>query len=179
MKEVRQWRWKVGIQWAALGDIFRSFFPVDEGKMKMGNHVRTAPRWQYLHYFGKRYHGGLVRFYTTLFVKDPNLTGQQPVAIKWLFSHTSTTLSSGEIKALETMPTKKELCKALLSMAKGKSSGIDGLTSKGFQRCWHLIEDPYFNMIQQFWVSRTFYPQFNEGVLKLLPKKADKRRIGD
>lgn len=64
-------------------------------------------------------------------------------------------------------------------MARGKSPSIDGLTTEVFQRCWHIIEDPYFEMIQQFWESRTFFPQFNEGILKLLPKKADKRRIQD
>lgn len=34
-------------------------------------------------------------------------------------------------------------------------------------------------MIQQFWETEEFYPQFNKGVLKLFKKKADKRRIRD
>lgn len=56
-------------------------------------------------------------------------------------------------------------------MAKGKSRSIDGLTSEVFCSCWHFIEDDSLTLscISETRVSCTF----NQGVLKLVPKKAD------
>lgn len=64
-------------------------------------------------------------------------------------------------------------------MAKGKSPGIDGLTSEVFYSCWHFIENDFFDILIHFWETCQLYPGFNEGVLKLIPKKADRQRIKD
>lgn len=64
-------------------------------------------------------------------------------------------------------------------MAKGKAPDIDGLTPKVFSKCWHFIETDFSNILILFWETYVFYPNFNEGVLKLIPKKADCQRIKD
>lgn len=64
-------------------------------------------------------------------------------------------------------------------MARGNSPGLDGLTSEVFRTCWHFMEGGYFSLICHFWATGELYLSFNEGILKLLPKKADKRRIND
>lgn len=50
------------------------------------------------------------------------------------------------------------------SMAKGKSPGIDELVVEVFHNCWHFVEDSFFDLLPHFGD-----PQFNEGVLKLVP----------
>lgn len=74
---------------------------------------------------------------------------------------------------------KQELSKALRSMAKGKAPDINGLMTKVFCRCWRFIKDPYFDLVIHFWEIGELYPQFHQGVLKLIPKKADYWRIWD
>lgn len=89
----------------------------------------------------------LVHFYKDLFLIDVDFVESQLDALQCLLYYTHSTLSSHEIKMLEKKPTKSELHKTLLSLAKGKSSGIDGLTLELFKSCWHLIKDPYFVVI--------------------------------
>lgn len=59
-------------------------------------------------------------------------------------------------------------------MTKGKSSGIDGLTFEVFLHCWFFMENDFFTMLIHFWETGELYPDFNEGVLKLIPKKSDR-----
>lgn len=81
---------------------------------------------------------------------------------------------------MEKKPTKCELRATLKSMAGlGRSPGIDGLTIEVFHSCWHFIEDPYFDIVLHFWDIGQMYHGFNQGVLKLIPKKADRRWVRD
>lgn len=109
----------------------------------------------------------LVRFYTTLFAHDEDLSNNQNEALQKLLHSTRQVLTTHDIKQLEKKLTKRELSRALQKMAKKKSLGIDGMTAEVYKACWDFIEDAFFNMILHFWETREIYPQFNEGVLKL------------
>lgn len=136
MNQATQWHRKVGIQWATLGDtslVF--FFHAMQARHKKdvmptlllddGQYITKEPEIL----------KELVIFYTNLFAKDEGLALQQPSTLHRILQHTITTLSQQEINALEKKPTKKKLNGALLSMAKGKSSRIDGLTTEVFRSC--------------------------------------------
>lgn len=155
MQEATQWRRKASIKWAGVGDTSSPFF------FHAINARRKCEAMTCLFLDDNMYitddkliMAELVRFYKDLFLNHANFIEHQPNALQHLLCHTQSTLSSQKIKALEKKPTNLELRKALLLLAKGKSSWIDGLTLEVYRSCLHLIKDPYFTMIQKFWETR-------------------------
>lgn len=118
----------------------------------------------------------LTVFYLQLFAKDKGHEDVKAHARLQLLCHTKQTISNQDIQRLERKPSKSELWKIVRLMAKGKALGIDGLTIEVFLCCWSFLEDNVFAMLIFFWETRELYPSFNEGVLKLIPKKPDTRR---
>ncbi|CAM6124136.1 unnamed protein product [Calypogeia fissa] len=76
-------------------------------------------------------------------------------------------------------PTEKELKDVLDLLPNDKAPGIDGLTAKVFKACWDFIREDLLAMVLDFWATGTLAHCIKEGVLKLIPKKADKRRFKD
>lgn len=112
----------------------------------------------------------LTHFYN-LFAKDHHNVQTQHTSLQFILETVMQTLSPKKTRTLECTPSKEELHKTLKLMAKGRSPGIDDLTSEVFSSCWHFIENDFFNILIIFWEIDQLYPGFNGGVLKLIPQK--------
>jgi hypothetical protein len=80
---------------------------------------------------------------------------------------------------LEEAPSILELGEIVGMLHNDKSPGSDGLTSEVFKTCWHFIKQDFLQMVLAFWETGELAYTIKEGVIKLLPKKPDKRRLRD
>jgi hypothetical protein len=60
-----------------------------------------------------------------------------------------------------------------------KSPGADGLMSEVFKAYWHFMQQEFLLMVLAFPETGELAYTIKEGVIKLLPKKPDKRRLWD
>jgi hypothetical protein len=88
-------------------------------------------------------------------------------------------VSEAQLAELEILPTLEELEKILHTLASNKLPGSDGLTIKVIKACWHFIRDDLYALILEYWNAEQLYPELLQGIIRLLPKKLDKRRIKD
>lgn len=80
---------------------------------------------------------------------------------------------------LEDEPTMDELRDTLLLLPFDKSPGMDGLTPEVLRACWHFMGKDLLAMILKFWETGTLAYSVKDGLIKLIPKKADKRHLKD
>ncbi|CAM6102384.1 unnamed protein product [Calypogeia fissa] len=89
------------------------------------------------------------------------------------------TFSPVEQLFLTLPPSEQELKDVLDLLLNDKAPNIDGLTAEVFRACWDFIRHGLVAMVLDFWHTSTLAHTIKEGVLKLIPKKADKRRFKD
>lgn len=59
-------------------------------------------------------------------------------------------------------------------MSKNVSPGIDGLTNEVFLACWDFIKSYFYAVACDYWETGYLVYKVNNGVVKLVPKKAIK-----
>lgn len=92
----------------------------------------------------------MVRYYKDLFSEDQGFVENQEEAIRKNLESTSRVLIDADLRMLEKRPTKKELHTTLTKLSRGKSPGIDGLTTEVYLKCWYFIEDECFALVLHF-----------------------------
>ncbi|CAM6091071.1 unnamed protein product [Calypogeia fissa] len=100
-------------------------------------------------------------------------------ACRLLLQRTRFTFTPAEQQFLNAPPTEKELKDVLDLLPNNKAPGIDGLTAEVFKACWPFMKSDMLAMIMDFWTTGTIAHGIKERVLKLIPKKAVKRRFKD
>lgn len=168
--QVIKWRQQAGIQWASLGDSSLAlFFKAMKSRRKckkmeelLLDNDRTITNEEDIMV-------ELLRFYKKLFSKELRFNQHQEATMRRILRSRTRVLSDQKIRHLERKPTKVELYITLKSMAKGKSPGIDNITTEVYLSCWSFIENHFFQLVLHFWEMGELNPSFNEGVLKLIP----------
>lgn len=77
------------------------------------------------------------------------------------------------------LPTEKELKDVLDFLPNDKAPSIDRLTTEVFRACWDFMQAKMLALVPDFWKTDTIAHCIKEGVLKLISKKAHKRRYKD
>jgi hypothetical protein len=77
------------------------------------------------------------------------------------------------------MLEKKEVHSALKDLASNKAPGVDGITAKVLKDCWAFIDDNFYELVKHYWNTGELYSEFIEGIIRLIPKEIDIRRIKD
>ncbi|CAM6082401.1 unnamed protein product [Calypogeia fissa] len=103
----------------------------------------------------------------------------QQEACRKLLRGTKFSFTAAEKVFLEAAPTAQELRDVLNLFPKDKAPGIDGFTAEVFRACWDFISSDMLAMVLDFWNIGQIAQTIKEGVLKLIPQKADKRRFKD
>ena len=85
------------------------------------------------------------KYYTKLFAKSRTNSAKQTQ----ILSNVKSKLSATDRKALDDPLTPKQIEKALLSLANGKSPGPDGITVEFYKAFWYLIKDKFLSYINQ------------------------------
>jgi hypothetical protein len=80
-------------------------------------------------------------------------------------------LSDGDSRRLESPLTIEEIQKAMFSMAKGKSPGLDGLGAEFYQAFGHLIASPLHQMLLEAQDNGVLPEEFASGEISVLYKK--------
>jgi hypothetical protein len=65
---------------------------------------------------------------------------------------------------------KDEVFDTLKDTANNKAPGIDGITAEILKECWSIIGNDFYKLIKQFWDTEELYPEFLEGIIRLIPK---------
>jgi hypothetical protein len=124
----------------------------------------------------------VTRNYTTQFT-EPTLSQKgrqmQREARDHLLRHTTIKITAAESRFLEEPPTLLELGEIVKLLHNDKSPGADGLTAKVFKACWHFIQHNFLQMVLAYWATGELAYTIKEGIIKLLPKKTNKRRLRD
>jgi hypothetical protein len=118
------------------------------------------------------------KYYANLYAAGVE-TSLTPVAWGKLYKCASTKVTAVSWTLLEEAPSMNELRETLLLLPFDKSPGIDGLTPEVFRACWHFIARDLFHMVLKFWATGELTGRTKEGIIKLIPKKADKRCLKD
>lgn len=71
----------------------------------------------------------------------------------------------------------KELSSAILSMAKGKTLGHDGIPIEFFQKCWPTIRADFLQMLYKGMESWTLHEGVAKGLISLIPKEGDSKDL--
>jgi hypothetical protein len=118
------------------------------------------------------------QFYARLYsAGHPSSETEQ--ARRTLFKLPCTKVTPGEKVMLEAVPTPLEVKETLLLIPLDKSPGIDGLTAEVHRACWTFMAEDFLAMTIKFWQTGELVTKVKEGLIKLIPKKADKRRLKD
>jgi hypothetical protein len=67
----------------------------------------------------------------------------------------------------------------LKDLANNKAPGEDGITAKVLKECWDFIKEDFFKLIKHYWEMGELYSEFLEGIIRLIPKEINIRRIKD
>lgn len=95
------------------------------------------------------------------------------------FARASTRLEEVESVALDAFPTAPELRRAMLAMGLDKAPGEDGLPAEFYQTFWHILERDFLELAKEIWRDGTMFGSMSRSVIKLIPKKPDRLKIGD
>lgn len=116
------------------------------------------------------------RFYYILFnTQGRSIKATQ--ARRELLRYMTTTISQAQWKEIERLPTDEELRAILKRMPMEKSPGLDGMQVEVLSVCWSFIDTDCMNMIKHYWSTGTMTHNFTIGVMKVVPKKIDKRNL--
>ena len=69
--------------------------------------------------------------------------------------------------------TEKELSSAVMSMAKGKASGHDGIPVELFQKLWSSLGQIFFLMISKGMENGALHEGITKGFISLIPKSGN------
>ncbi|CAM6082561.1 unnamed protein product [Calypogeia fissa] len=103
----------------------------------------------------------------------------QAVARRKLLSGVRHQLTPAERRFLEEPPSASEVKEVLDMLPNDKAPGMDGLTAEVFRACWDFMHMDLLLMVLDFWHTSSISHTIKEGILKLIPKKADKWRFKD
>lgn len=82
-------------------------------------------------------------------------------------------LGSAEREALDATITLQELTTAVMQMASGKSSGLDGLPAEFFKHFWNFLGHDLLDVFNESFNNGTLPASCRRAVVSLLPKKGD------
>ena len=102
-------------------------------------------------------------FYTDLYKSDPSVDFN-------LTNTTNVTLSDEQHELLDQPFTQEEIRRAVFSLAKNKSPGLDGLPVEVYQALWHVIGPVYYEFLNYAYKNSVITGSTMQGVLNLLPK---------
>ncbi|KAL3693786.1 hypothetical protein R1sor_007437 [Riccia sorocarpa] len=78
---------------------------------------------------------------------------------------------------VDSIPTMEEIDLTVKSLKRGKSPGLDGVTSDMIQECWEFIKQDCYEMIWAFWDKKALLQKDSQGCIKLIAKNEDKQWI--
>lgn len=64
-------------------------------------------------------------------------------------------------------------------MPPDKAPGCDGMTAEVLKACLDFMKEDFLEMVHDFWRTGTLACDIKHGVIKFIPNKMDKRRLGD
>ena len=103
------------------------------------------------------------KFYTTLYKRDEN--------IHFDLTNTHNVLVPDQHMLIQnSMISMEELTTAVMSMAKNKTPGYDGLTADFYQTFWEDLKCPFMEMLNKTYEDKILHPTALQGVLNLIPK---------
>jgi hypothetical protein len=121
----------------------------------------------------------LTNFYQNLYKTDNGFETTQHEALTEMMSLLEETISPAQLMEVEKTPTIEELEQIMKILANNKAPGSDGLTSEVIRNCWEFMKTDILNILIEFWETEKLYEELLQGIIRLLPKKLDKRRIND
>ena len=78
---------------------------------------------------------------------------------------------------LTAEPLEQEIKKALFDINPDKAPGPDGMTSRLFQRFWHVMHKDIIRLVKDFFIDGSFDPRQNQTNICLIPKKEKPREM--
>ena len=96
---------------------------------------------------------------------------------KEFLNQINSVVTEGDNCSLTGETSEKEVLGVVKSMNKGKSPGEDGLPAEFYLKTWHIIRREFIGMVEFVLEKETLGKQQNSGIIKLLPKEGDLRRI--
>jgi exonuclease III len=99
------------------------------------------------------------------------------VALREVLEDLPATFTDDMNASLSKEITVKEISAAILSMAKGKAPGHDGIPIEFFQHCGHSISKDYHKMILKSIEERTLHEGVTKGLISLIPKEGDSKDL--
>lgn len=94
-----------------------------------------------------------------------------------MLAGTHKALSTNNLLMLEAIPTYNEVRNTIWLLPSNKAPGPDGLTAEVFRSCWDFIKEDFMELICEFWLSGVLPEMIKEGLIRLIPKKADKKLL--
>jgi exonuclease III len=88
-------------------------------------------------------------------------------------------LSEDESDSLEHQITMEELTKSMEKSNFDRSSGWDGISFKVLRKYWVLIGPMMLRMVNETFETGELPDTFKMGLIKMIPKKGDAKKIGD
>ena len=73
----------------------------------------------------------------------------------------------------------KEIKKAMFSISKDKSPGLDGFSSCFFKKAWPILGEQFVEAVHEFFSSRSLLKQINNTAIILIPKSSHAPTVGD
>lgn len=121
-------------------------------------------------------------FYSSMFTSS-GYNARIASARNTILENTMSKITDIDKTRMETCPTLNELKSILDLFPKKKSPGIDGswdgLTSEVYEACWSFLGEDFLALVLAFWETTSLPHSFKTGVLKLIPKKPDRRFLKD
>ncbi|KAL3675999.1 hypothetical protein R1sor_025947 [Riccia sorocarpa] len=77
------------------------------------------------------------------------------------------------------IPDRLEIERVVFDMKTNKAPGQDGLTIEVLQACWGFVVDDCIKMIHAVWTKKRVLKADCQGIIKLLPKGGEKKRLGN
>ncbi|XP_049405051.1 uncharacterized protein LOC125868449 [Solanum stenotomum] len=78
---------------------------------------------------------------------------------------------------LTAMPTIEELKEIVFSMNPNSAAGLDVMNGYFFQKCWQIIKNDVFGVIQVFFCGEIIPKYFSHSCIVLLPKVSNPTKI--
>lgn len=117
-------------------------------------------------------------FYGVIFQSEGD-NSKVLAARRELLQYTTIWVTEEQRVAIEKIPDDEELRKTLLALPKGTSPGLDGMTSEVLLASWSFTQVCCLAMVQHFWATGDLPHSTTAGVMKVIPKKADKQKLKD
>ena len=86
-------------------------------------------------------------------------------------------LTNEQREILEKEPTMEEIRRAIKQIKENKSPGIDGIPIELYKQFWHLLENPYFSMINESIRNNILPFTTRTAVLSIIHKSGDKTNL--